>query len=193
MSSICYFRSLFPENCFSTKQYGHDLRIHTLQGAEKDNDGNFSIENEEAFLVTQWLEKGVFKALDLEYVSSMVFAIYCKHPKTQADLLLETYEFKVTYQTDDKAAALNNILLTSKDSVREQAGRFVRALMSFFDTLEELPGERWITIQLHVSTQYKSKTLTMLTLDNLNYLNSIRSKLRRSMSLSILVQFLNLC
>jgi hypothetical protein len=121
-----------------------------LQGAEKRPDGTYYIENDEAYLVTQWLEKGVFRALEQEYISSMIFAIYCKHPKTGEDTLVETYDFRLTYQDKSKPARFNEAELHSKESVKLQAAKFIRQLMEFVATLDQLPEERWITLQLQV-------------------------------------------
>jgi len=51
-----------------------------LLGAHKDESGTISVDNYEAFLLTQWLEKGVFSALELSYLSALTFAVYSKHP-----------------------------------------------------------------------------------------------------------------
>src|SRR4051812_13761552 len=129
VSSICYMRDLFPEYCYKNKEYGA-VGIHQLQAAKKEDNGEISIINEEAFLLTQWLEKGVFLALESEYLSSMTFAIFTKHPLTKEDLLLETYEFKVSYQADSPAT-INNVPLVSRDTVKNHAAKFIRALTEF--------------------------------------------------------------
>jgi hypothetical protein len=144
-------RDLFPDDCFKNKEYG-SVDIHQLQAAKKTDEGEISIINEEAFLLTQWLEKGVFTALELEYLSSVTFAIYTKHPLTKEDLLLETYEFKMSYQ-EDSHATINNVPLVSRETVKSQAAKFIRALTEFSGTLDNLPDERWITLQLKVILQ----------------------------------------
>lgn len=118
---------------------------------EKDKDGNIKIINEEAFLVTQWLQNGVFQALDSGYVSSLTFIIYTKNPLTDKDTILETYEFKITYSDGENFATVNDIQLFSKESVKQQASHFIRALIDFCGTLDSIPDERWITLQLQVS------------------------------------------
>lgn len=151
VSSICYLRELFPDDTFKAKQYGV-VEIHQLQGARKDENGTVIVENSEAFLLTQWLERGVFAALESEYLQSMIFAIYCKHPKSGEDMLVETYEFKVAYQSPDQPAKINDIDLSSKDAVKNQAAKFIRCLTEFTSTLETIPPNRWITLQLKVNT-----------------------------------------
>jgi hypothetical protein len=148
ISSICFVRDLFPRDCFKNKPYGN-VDIHQLQGARKDDDGEIVVTHSDAFLLTQWLEQGVFHALEQEYLSSVTFAIYCKHPTTKDDLLLETYEFKTTYQAEG-AAKVNDVALVSKESVKNQAAKFIRSLTEFSGTLDALPDMCWITLQLKV-------------------------------------------
>lgn len=118
-------------------------------GAHKDDSGTVSVDNYEAFLLTQWLEKGVFAALELSYLSALTFAVYSKHPITKEDILLETYEFKVTCP-DSGPAKVNDVALLSKETVKTQAALFIRSLTEFASTLDMLPSERWITLQLKV-------------------------------------------
>ena len=110
----------------------------------------------EAFLLTQWLEKGVFAALESEYLHSMIFAVYTKHPITKQDILIETYDFKMSYFSETeakskiKAAKINGVELGTKDSVKKLASAFIKNLSAFAGSLDLLPPDRWITIQLKV-------------------------------------------
>lgn len=151
ISSICYIRDIFPRDCFKKKEYG-SIDIHQLQGGHKDDSGTILVNNYEAFLLTQWLEKGVFSALESEYLSSLTFALYSKHPITKADILLETYEFKVSCPQNEPAK-INDVALLSKDSVKTQAALFIRSLTEFASTLDVVPSERWITLQLKVNSR----------------------------------------
>lgn len=56
VSSICFLRGIFPEECFSTKDYA-GVKVHQLECAEKDNDGQLIVYEKDAFLLTQWLER----------------------------------------------------------------------------------------------------------------------------------------
>lgn len=147
---MCFFRDIFPRECFKDKQYGN-VNIHQLQGAYMDpKSGSLKVLNEEAFLITQWLEKGIFSALEAEYLSSMTLAIFTQHPVTGDDLLLESYEFKVTYGEHGKPMKLNEANLFSKEAVKSQASKFIRSLTEFTSTLDKLPKTRWLTVQLKV-------------------------------------------
>ena len=43
---------------------------------------------------------------------------------------------------------MNDVALFSKDSVKKQAAQFIRSLTEFSSTLDTLPSERWLTLQL---------------------------------------------
>jgi meiosis-specific protein len=150
ISSICYIRDLFPRDCFKNKQYG-TVDIHQLQGARKEESGDVMVTHPDAFLLTQWLEQGVFTALEKEYLNTLTFAIYSKHPISGEDLLMETYEFKTTYQGNGSVAKINDVALVSKETVKNQAAKFIRSLTEFTSTLDTLPSSVWITLQLKVN------------------------------------------
>jgi hypothetical protein len=139
-------RDLFPHECFKNQPYGN-IDIHQLRAAEKNEQGEVSVSNKEAFLLTQWVEKGVFAALEAEYLSSLIFAIYSNHPITGESILLETYEFRLSYQSDSPAT-INNTPIISKEGLKQQAGKFIRSLTEFTGTLDDIPNERWVTMQL---------------------------------------------
>ena len=122
-----------------------------MQGAKKDAQGEVTVTNQEAFLVTQWLERGVFHALENEYLSCISFAIYSREAKTNSDVLLESYEFKISYSSDGKVAKINDVDITSKEVVKTQAAKLIRSLTEFTATLDELPKTRWITVELKAS------------------------------------------
>ena len=98
------------------------------------------------------VEKGVFKALEDELLTSMVLAIYTEHPITKEDLLLETYEFRFSFPSN-QYATINGVQITSKEDIRSQAAKFSRNLISFTQTLDDLPKNNWITMQMKVRAQ----------------------------------------
>jgi meiosis-specific protein HOP1 len=179
VSSICYMRQLFPEDCYREVDYGSS-KIHQLQSADYDEAGVLKIKNTDAFLLTQWLEKGVFAALTSEYLKSLVFSVFTKHPKTNEDLLLENYEFKVSY-TDEGSSKhsikLTKVSLQTKDDVKIQAAKFIRSLIEFTNTLDELPSNRWITFSLTVSFLMEVSQCLQVTC-----ILSIRTKYRQTTS-----------
>jgi len=62
---------------FSFKPYGN-MEIVQLDAAELGENGDIKIKDQKAFLLTQWLERGVFKVLEDNYLSAMTFAVYSK-------------------------------------------------------------------------------------------------------------------
>lgn len=144
-------RELFPGNCFETVKYG-STTIHQMKSAVPDPvTKELIILNEDAFLLTQWLERGVFSALNKEYLRCMTFTIFTKHPIYSTDLPLESYEFKISYGRESSTyATINGAPLKNKDDLKSQASKFVRSLVEFTGTLQDLPDDRWITITLSV-------------------------------------------
>jgi hypothetical protein len=154
VSSICYHREIFPGTVFKRREYGSDkmsTHIYTLEPAVVDGK-DVIVRNQDAFNVTQWLEKGVFKALEDQYLDQLTFAIFTTHPVSGEDLLLETYEFNCTYPgvTADgkRTKAKVNQQSLDKYALKSQANKFVRSLIEFSSTLDSIPEERWITMEL---------------------------------------------
>lgn len=57
---------MFPQDCFKKKEYG-SVEIQQLQGAARDPDTQeVVVTYPQAFLLTQWMEKGVFDALQVK-------------------------------------------------------------------------------------------------------------------------------
>ena len=129
--------------------------IRQLKSADYDSEGQVRVRNNDAFLLTQWLERGVFDALSQEFLSSMIFSIMMKHPTEGYEIVLENYEFGITFR-EDHTATVNGVPLISKDDLKNQSTKFVRMLIEFANTLDELPVERWITISLKYSDKAPS-------------------------------------
>ena len=72
VSSICYIRNLFPAECFSSKDYA-GISVRQLESAEPGPDGELRVKNKDAFMITQWLEKGVFDAIEKRYATKLSF------------------------------------------------------------------------------------------------------------------------
>ena len=129
------------------------------------------------------LEKGVFAAVNHEYIKAMTFTIFTKHPLTDEEIILENYEFKLIDEDGDDheggnisqamvqeeveendeekkkknkknkaalATTLSDKKMLTKNQLKAQASKFVRSLVEFTNTLDELPPDRWITLSLSV-------------------------------------------
>ena len=127
VSSICYQRGVFEADCFKSRPYD-GLPIHQLDSAVQDENGEIKVRNGEAFQLTQWLERGVFNALEKEFL----------------------HDFKITYSGEEKRASINGAALDSKNDLKSQAKKFLRSLIAFVETLDDLPQDRWITMMLKV-------------------------------------------
>jgi hypothetical protein len=94
----------------------------------------------------------VFDAIEMKYLQSLTFAIFCKDEKTQQDSLVETYQFIITYPDEsngETSFALNGHKV-SRENIKQQAISLVRSLVEFSGTLEQLPGDRWLTLRIQV-------------------------------------------
>lgn len=83
VSTITYMRNLFPEDCFQDNKLT-GITIKTLLPKKP-----------EARLLINWLEKGVFDALDKQYLTDVIFAIYTRN--SDRNTLLECYQFHMDY------------------------------------------------------------------------------------------------
>ena len=90
----------------------------------------------------------MFKALEDDLLTALSLAIYTEHPVTLADLLLETYEFKFSFSPTQ--VSINGVVISNKEDIKKQAAKFVRNLISFTQTLDNLPEKNWITMQMKV-------------------------------------------
>jgi len=148
ISTISKVRNLWQDDLFSKVDYG-GAEIHQLESAEVDQEGNINIKNIEAFRLTQWLERGVFDAIEKEYLKSVKFFIQTKHPLTDELITLEAYEFAIAYESSEGApASINGQPLTSSDGLKAQARRFLKTLYDFASTLDELPQDRCLSMML---------------------------------------------
>jgi len=155
ISSIAYQRDLFPAKCFSKEKHDSKLGfVNILKAAVpagEDDEGNEQMQvlNNDAYLLTQWLEQGVFPCIDAGFLAVMKMCLFAPHPITRTDVLLETYEFRVAYAgaNGSDAPSINSVPITKK-TIKAQASRFIRSLIEFASTLDKLPTEKWITIQL---------------------------------------------
>ena len=152
---------MFPSDLFSSKNYA-GVNVHQLESATKEPNGKIHVHHPEAFLLTQWLERGVFEALEQRYLKSMIFAVYCKNPISSDDMLLETYSFSLAFPEDKKKPIVMNGVTVNKDSLKKQAGTFIRSLVEFSGTLEGLPDDRWLTVKLSVYYIYIPFTTTFI-------------------------------
>lgn len=103
------------------------------------------------------MEKGVFDALEKSYLKSLTFAVYAKESDESEGILLETYQFLVEYG-DEKQIKLNGVTM-NRENMKKQAVTFIRCLVEFAGTLDELPEDRYLTMKLAASSTVVAITL----------------------------------
>ncbi|EFC42471.1 meiotic specific asynaptic protein [Naegleria gruberi] len=164
ISSVCYLRNLFPEDCFQDKSLS-GIQIKSLQPS-----------NEEARTLIDWLEKGVFEALKKKYLRTIIFGV-CSDPSREIDSMLESYEckyytnwfvqlsalsVKVTYpdkeegQLNISRAADSNKTnkkigikgTQTKQEITQSMVMMLRTLITLAQTLQPIPETRYITMKL---------------------------------------------
>lgn len=79
ISTVCYLRNIFPEDCFSDKSLS-GVNIKSLQPS-----------NDESKTLIDWMEKGVFEALKKKYLRVIIFGI-CTDPAKDMETMIESYE-----------------------------------------------------------------------------------------------------
>lgn len=174
ISSVCYLRGLFPENCFSDRSVV-GLNIKSL-----------TTSNKQVAKIVEWLEDGVFDALEKRYLREVIFGVTTdpNNPKS----LVESYRFDVRYPENGKYGKLieditapysnnnnnndNTIVATNntntnsttttfrmsvnddsdkpvtRANVKEATVTLLRRLMSMTQMLPELPERRYIYMGL---------------------------------------------
>jgi hypothetical protein len=130
------------------------MHIHTLQAQEKDAAGNVVGINEDVLKLTNWLEQGVFVALEKGYIDTMTFYINAKDPETDEEKIYEQYSFKLVDSDGSTDLKINNSTykMKTKDGLKKQATKFLRQLIEFGFTLEDIPETCWISLSLTVSS-----------------------------------------
>jgi hypothetical protein len=106
------------------------LSPHQIKHLQPKSDAG-GIRNEEAHLLTNWLEQGVFDALSKRYLRAVVFAISVPVREDEdeegreggPEKVIETYQWKVGY-TDEGEVTLNaSRIAKTKAELKAQAIR----------------------------------------------------------------------
>ena len=168
ISSICYPRGLFSEECFSDRSVV-GLNIKSLTTG-----------NRQAARIVGWLEDGVFDALERRYLSEVVFGVTTDPGDPKA--LVEAYKFDVKYPDSDgpnngpdenpgeiKADDIVAVETTAttfkmsmsddlfkpvtRASVKEATVTLLRRLMAMTQMLPELPEKRFIYMGLRYTEE----------------------------------------
>lgn len=146
ISSIAYLRYLFPEENFSdTKLAGLKLKALIPDA------------NPEAFAINEWIEKGVFDAIEKHYLKSLVFSIFAEFNNPES--LLESYTFTFTYPKNGnismglianaKGQQPKEFTYMTREQIQHAWCQIVRTLITLSHTLPPLPTERHIGMRIY--------------------------------------------
>ncbi|CAM9260460.1 unnamed protein product [Ectocarpus sp. 12 AP-2014] len=146
ISTVCHLRGIFPAKCFQERTYA-GMKIYQLDAATRDADTDETVvKDQEAYDLTMWLESGVFKAVEHRYLRRMEFIIMSPNHENPR----EAYSFDLSYPEDqgDEAVIFSGTKVTTVKSAKNELINLIRSLISFGNTLGELPRERILNIKL---------------------------------------------
>ncbi|WKS77828.1 HORMA domain-containing protein [Cryptosporidium sp. 43IA8] len=146
VSSVAYLRNLFDEEAFEDKNVS-GLQLKVLRPF-----------NQESKLILNWLEDGVFDALEKQYLKLLVFGIH-----GECDELIESYHFHFNYsekgtninlkrkskeKETSNSQEINNFGCCTKEYARQQTVQLLRALILLTQSLSPLPESRYMSMKL---------------------------------------------
>lgn len=148
-SYLSFSRGLFADDNFADERFQADpssrdhVRLKLLRrGVSAHADS-----------LLDWLEHGIYDALERKYLSAVVFAVYCDpaHP----DRLHESYTFSVDYRDDapSSLALLHSSgaslrVGVSPGDVRKNLQQLMRRFILLTQNLPPLPDSRYVSVQL---------------------------------------------
>ncbi|KAK9449951.1 HORMA domain-containing protein [Limtongia smithiae] len=149
---LTFLRGLFAENNYSDKRIAlknnpssrEFVRLKLLKrGVSTQGDK-----------LLDWIERGIFDALQHKYLKAIVFAIFID--SNRPDVVTEAYTFSISYRADGPASiqmvesqsgASVEIGVSSIDA-NTQLAQLMRSFIVLTQGLPALPQERYLTIQL---------------------------------------------
>eukprot|EP00808_Paulinella_micropora_P031413 g29600.t1 len=149
ISTICYLRGLFDEECFKDNQMT-GIKIKQLVSGSP---------NKEATLLVAWLEKGVFDALKRKFLDKIVFAVYGATTEQQPEELLEAYQFGFNYLNGEEGFTMTTrsdqfLDVRSKTAIKKSTMTMMRTLVMLGNNLRPVPKKRYLTMKLLYRDQY---------------------------------------
>uniref|UniRef100_A0A0E0NR54 HORMA domain-containing protein n=2 Tax=Oryza rufipogon TaxID=4529 RepID=A0A0E0NR54_ORYRU len=148
--NISYIRGLFPEKYFNDKSVpAQEMKIKKLIPMDAASRR-----------LINWMEKGVYDALQKKYLKTLLFCICEK----EEGPMIEEYAFSFSYPNmsgDEVAINLSrteskknsatfkpNAAEVTPDQMRSSACKMIRTLVSLMRTLDQIPEERTILMKL---------------------------------------------
>ncbi|XP_059447884.1 meiosis-specific protein ASY1 isoform X2 [Corylus avellana] len=149
--NISYIRGIFPEKYFNDKSVpALEMKIKKLMPMDA-----------ESRRLIDWMEKGVYDALQKKYLKTLLFCI-CE---TVDGPMIEEYAFSFSYSNSDsqevsmtynrtgnkkqgEAFKSNSATEVTPNQMRSSACKMVRTLVQLMRTLDMMPEERTILMKL---------------------------------------------
>ncbi|XP_050372828.1 meiosis-specific protein ASY1 [Argentina anserina] len=149
--NISYIRGLFPEKYFNDKSVpALEMKIKKLMPVD-----------EESRRLIDWMEKGVYDALQKKYLKTLLFCV-CEDVEGP---MIEEYTFSFSYSNTDSQEVSMNINRSGNkkqggtfkynstteitpNQMRSSACKMVRTLVQLMRTLDRMPEERTILMKL---------------------------------------------
>ncbi|XP_049850020.1 uncharacterized protein LOC126320594 isoform X2 [Schistocerca gregaria] len=145
LSCIFYLRGIFEENHFIDKNLC-GINIKALLPIDRD-----------AITLTQWVEAGVFDALQHKY--TIIFGVYLD--ADNEDTMIESYMFHISYPsknsfdisvekngTGRSGHCISAVATPTKEDIKQATTLLIRRLLSLTQTLQPLPKERHMVMKL---------------------------------------------
>ncbi|XP_020525391.1 meiosis-specific protein ASY1 isoform X2 [Amborella trichopoda] len=148
--NISYIRGLFPEKYFNDKSVpALEMKIKKLMPMDA-----------ESRRLIDWMEKGVYDALQKKYLKTLLFCI-CEEIDGP---MIEEYAFSFSYSDSDSDEVSMNVNRSGNkkqgatfkannneitpNQMRSSACKMVRTLVQLMRTLDRMPAERTILMKL---------------------------------------------
>ncbi len=179
VSTIAYLRDLFPDETFKPAEYC-GLQLMVMRPGKTGQSGA-------AQQLADFIEKGVFDALEKRYVERIIFNLHATDPTLPGDSnnVVETYSMAVDYDHDEiareeerkkkpfqrkDAAGTPPKKRPSREDVMTQTRSMIGKLTVAAKALPPLPGRQmWLTIYLaynsRVPADYEPPTFVPSSMD----------------------------
>ena len=160
MRNLTCTNMITQKQCFQIGCMG-STRYPRLVGTKK----------EEARHLIDWLERGVFDALQKDYLEVVLLEVYSDTSKNESGRnnkkdreLLESFSFKVTYQNGiaglqvSGATGTVSDTLPSKDDIKRNTSAVLKSLVKLTYTMKPLPRDRIISMKVRFGLTYERNT-----------------------------------
>eukprot|EP01059_Diplonema_ambulator_P014980 TRINITY_DN26025_c0_g1_i1.p1 TRINITY_DN26025_c0_g1~~TRINITY_DN26025_c0_g1_i1.p1 ORF type:complete len:212 (+),score=56.95 TRINITY_DN26025_c0_g1_i1:48-638(+) len=137
VSTIAYLRNIFPDESFTDK---------TLSGV---NLKSLVPNCKEVRMVIDWLEKGVFDALQKQYLRVLSLVVQ----RAEGSGILETYDFHIDYPEGVPTVAIcasggSQPHPQSREGIAHSMKLVLRKLITLTQSMMELPPDRVVTMKI---------------------------------------------